>query len=95
MRLYQFIAIDGSFAGFDVRKIASGIWTEERSTLDEATLASEAESVGKNSAIVTVEVDADVIDWVGTRGFREDDPAKKQVKLYPGVTVALVEVAEV
>jgi hypothetical protein len=94
MRLYQFIAIDGSFADFDIRKIASGVWTEERSTLDEVNLAN-AESAGKNCAVVTAEVDAGAVDWVGTRGFREDDPSRKQVKLYPGVAISLVEVAEV
>jgi hypothetical protein len=95
MRLYQFIAIDSSFADFDIRKIASGIWTEERATLDEVNLVSNGKTAGKNCAVVTAEVDADAVDWVGTRGFREDAPAKKQVKLYPGVTVSMVEVDEV
>jgi Mg-chelatase subunit ChlI len=95
MRLFQFIAIDGSVTDFDVRKIASGVWTEERSALDLVELTSKAKVDGKTAAVVVAEVDAEAVDWVGSRGFREDDPAKKQIKLYPGSAISLIAVDEV
>lgn len=92
MRLFQFIAIDGPLVGFQVRNIANGVWTEDQAALDLDELIQAAKAEGKTPAVAIVDVEPEVVDWVGTRGYREESPAKKQVRLYPGSSVSLVDI---
>lgn len=85
MRLFQFIAVKGSLASDETAdQIVRGVWTEDDASLDLAELASQARAKGQSPAFVTAIVDDAAVDWIATRGFREDNPELRQIKLYPG-----------
>lgn len=95
MKLFQFIALSDDDAQFNVKSVASKIWSEDMESLGVGELAATAREAGKKPAVVSVVVADSAIDWVATRSFREETPGKKQIKLYPGqqfqhVTLVLI-----